>query len=612
MMSFPDKTRFTPYVVARNISATPLDVTPVVWWMKGIVPMSRRLPVQHMNPYKTVTLDMDGALAKAGLANLAGSFNVLLETQGTSRALLAAAGSVDQDHTYVFEVATMAVTESVAKALSYWSIADGDDTMVTLWNPADEAQDFTFVLYFSGGDKQYSYPIHLNGRETRSLNISEIVHNPAPDSDGNVIPPSVTSGRAVLMGSHGESEHILVSVDSGVYNVRKATCGNQFCKTCQGAVNAFLGYSPFYLAQGQGLQQTLTAQSKSGSTYDYTKSASWTSSNTSVATVSQGMVTAMSPGSITLDAEDDNMPDYSYACYTSNPDATCPMSTGGGASGPGTVTSVSITNASITGDNVAVTTSGPSGTSGTLMVTVSGAAGSFTLYNNTSAGPGNYSFGFQRNSLATGQYSSVRASWVTGSASGGESSSQMTSQATSPVSFDVLGSYHHTQYNSPWENACTGAPAAAVITTSSCSLTNSTLKSDFISQVNLNGSGFSLSWGGVQKEALCTKAPYNAPNNDSFRKKSPPAGSCNSNTGALNSNTVAVDPNSLSNGLFQCGDQILIVDTSGSTKAVKTVTDKCPACAGQAHMDNYSTSQSCSSGEVGDYGTGHYQTIRLR
>jgi len=35
-----------------------------------------------------------------------------------------------------------AVKESIAKNLSYWSTRDGDDTMVTLWNPADEQTNF--------------------------------------------------------------------------------------------------------------------------------------------------------------------------------------------------------------------------------------------------------------------------------------------------------------------------------------------------------------------------------------------------------------------------------------------------------------------------------------
>ena len=50
-------------------------------------------------------------------------------------------GSVDQKNNYVFEVKPYGVAESAAKELCYWSTSNGDDTMLTLWNPADEPQD---------------------------------------------------------------------------------------------------------------------------------------------------------------------------------------------------------------------------------------------------------------------------------------------------------------------------------------------------------------------------------------------------------------------------------------------------------------------------------------
>ena len=41
-----------------------------------------------------------------------------------------------------------ALAESASKSLSFWSTGKGDDTMITIWNPADEAQDFVFTLFF--------------------------------------------------------------------------------------------------------------------------------------------------------------------------------------------------------------------------------------------------------------------------------------------------------------------------------------------------------------------------------------------------------------------------------------------------------------------------------
>lgn len=57
--------------------------------------------------------------------------------------------------------------------MAYWSTGNGDATMVTLWNPADEDQDLVFKLFFNGG--HYRFPVHLGPRATHTFNISEVI-----------------------------------------------------------------------------------------------------------------------------------------------------------------------------------------------------------------------------------------------------------------------------------------------------------------------------------------------------------------------------------------------------------------------------------------------------
>ncbi len=59
------------------------------------------------------------------------------------------------------------------------------NTMVTVWNPADEAQDLVFTLFFSGG--HYAYPLNLAPRATNCLNISEIILSLIPDAQGELV-----------------------------------------------------------------------------------------------------------------------------------------------------------------------------------------------------------------------------------------------------------------------------------------------------------------------------------------------------------------------------------------------------------------------------------------
>jgi Big-like domain-containing protein len=364
MMLFPAGTRFTPYSILRNATDRSLSVQPMVYWMEGSRSRSASLPPLTILPYHTVNLNLGSLLSGAGLGDFNGNVNVTFEHQGKPRELLIASGSVDQKNTYVFEVYAQAVVESVAKTLSYWSTANGDDTMVSLWNPADEAQDFVFTLFFSGG--HYKFPVHLEPRATHTFNISEIIQNQVPDEEGSVIPASVHEGSAEVAGPKGENQHILVAMDAGTYNVRKATCGI-YCLTCQGATLASVGLNPFAVAVGGKTQLSFTVTYHDGTKYDYTKTATWSSSDNSIGTVSAGLVTGVSAGSLTASALDASTPDYSSACWGSNPDATCPQATGVNGGGNGNVLQVSQSPVSLNMSN--------GDTDKSIQVTISGGSG---------------------------------------------------------------------------------------------------------------------------------------------------------------------------------------------------------------------------------------------
>ena len=301
MMNFPSGTVFTPYSLVRNISDQPGSVTPELWWMSGGSPHSAMLPQMTILPHVTLNLNAPTLLAAAGLKNFSGSVNLILDTKAQAGGLLMSSGSVDQKNTYVFEVLTHAVEEGAAKELCYWSTGNGDDTMLALWNPADEPQDLAFTLFYSVG--QYEYPVHLEPRETRTINVSDILHGSIPGAAGNVIPAGITEGSAEIAGSLGEQQQILISLDTAVYNVRKATCG-VYCWNCSGVVSTAISPSPFGVLVGGTTQATLYETTDSGA--QYAGSPVWTISGTNIATVNtnSGVVSGVSAGSFTLNAVD--------------------------------------------------------------------------------------------------------------------------------------------------------------------------------------------------------------------------------------------------------------------------------------------------------------------
>ncbi|HZE56287.1 MAG TPA: hypothetical protein VE031_00385 [Chthoniobacterales bacterium] len=261
---------------------------------------------------------------------------------------------------------------------------------------------------------------------------------------------------------------------------------------------------------------------------------------------------------------------------------------------------ITITKADITSDAIEVVLTPTSGM-GNLVVTIfgvfGGASGEITLFNGAKTG-GTYTFSFNAENLPIGHYEQVRATWTVNG---------VASKASRNVAFLVLGKYRHSQYNTPLESTCGGAPVRAFITDNNCNFSETTLLSGFVNQVNLNGSGRSTAFGDVVREVFCTgqknkqnKPPPGSMNHTFRRHHIVP--SCEGS--ALDDTTVARMPG---HPYLGCGDQILIVGLGGGPGKTKTVTDLCPGCP-ENQLDNYTTNPACS--RINDLG--RFVTIRLR
>ena len=249
---------------------------------------------------------------------------------------------------------------------------------------------------------------------------------------------------------------------------------------------------------------------------------------------------------------------------------------------------VSVDSADVVSDEIVVTLQ-PTGVSGTLEVSLVGMP-AHTVSTSTVTG-GTHMISFGIGSVPTGNYTGVRATWTVGT--------DMPTD-TRAYGFRVLGSYRHSRYNTPSEANCTGTPQSSYVTNNQCTFTPTMLNSGFVSQVNLNGSGYSTNHGTVARENWCldsdnheAEIPDDAEER-SFRSGHTVVGSC----GAVGNATVAVAPG---HDHLSCGDLVYIVGVG-----VKTVTDRCPACTSE-QLDNYTTNTDCH--RILDLGT--YKTIEL-
>lgn len=248
----------------------------------------------------------------------------------------------------------------------------------------------------------------------------------------------------------------------------------------------------------------------------------------------------------------------------------------------------SVTAADIVQDQISVSLS-PAEASGEMALSLTGPSATHLIRREVRAG-GMHQQTFNIPNLAAGEFTEARVEWVVG-------------QGTATSSFGhhirVLGDYRHSQYNLPEEVRCTGTSTNVYTTNAQCTFTGTQFRSQFVSQVNLNGGGTSINFGPVSREFFCLNqagAPADAPER-SFRRQAS-TGSCNNNTGALGNATVAYRPG---HPFVGCGDRVLI-----HNQGVKTVTDTCPGCT-NTQLDNFTMDGACAG--IADLG--NFKTIKL-
>jgi hypothetical protein len=243
------------------------------------------------------------------------------------------------------------------------------------------------------------------------------------------------------------------------------------------------------------------------------------------------------------------------------------------------------------------------------------------------AGANLYKYSFGRAALPAGtHYTSVTATW---------DGTSVTAPVGSAGGFKALGLYRFSQYNTPAESACGGKPTPVYIFENNQTCTywyGVTLKSDFLQQVNLNGTGKSASFGLLKPyrttllgKSWCALPPGGSMDIDAgntFVQVQVVDGSCN--TAFQNGLSLATnpDPNADPTGQWQCGDSVLLVSPSNVNHSTRVAQDLCPACAGGfggtkwpgtvGHIDSYNTLNFCKKNDPNNIDLGNFYGIRLR
>jgi len=489
-----------------------------------------------------------------------------------------------------------------------WHLDEETESILFLTNMSEKSARIGFDMV-AGGVHYYLTRLKLKPHETRAIDLRKVRDEQKPDLNGSKVPAGAADGSVVWI----RLDHVPVMGRLVVLQRHKSMASSYDCYICDcdpDFVDLDVDPASYTLLPDESATFDAVAWFREHcNSYEwpwYGVDASWTSLSPSVATIDAwGTVTGHTGGTATIKAI---YGDLWFTYDTYEMDCVWRLRVMS-AFGTAKVFSAQVTSVDLPSDQVKVTLGGPSGASGQLVVSWNGPGGNSAIDNNTRS-VGSYTFNPPLGNLVTGQYTGVTAQWTVNG---------VTATGSKTNNFNVLGTWRHSQYNTPTESSCSGSSSSAnEVNVTTCAYQTGPLTLQFINQAWLNGSGKTInSYYGYETEQnaqYCINHGYlpGDASGKSFAFEPRIIPYCGSSY-SLGTNTVAWKFTSTST--LNCGDQVLIAGYGASPGTVKTVTDRCapisenPNGCTNTQLDNYTTISGCAPRSVGDLGS--FTTIRL-
>jgi len=292
---FPQGTRFTPFLTLRNATEDTVSVPMTLNYVLEGEPSNVSVPLPPLEAKQTLAVEFQEILAQLGLSDHDGILNVKISSPRKPGEIVFALGSIDQTADYVLQVNPEGIGPSPGKAIPYWSTAEGNDTMVALWNHSAQHQDLVLLLGYNlpqGGTGAYEHRVSLAAGESTAVSLGHLIGSQLPDANGNLIPGDVREGRAVLRSAEGASEAFNISASVATLNVANRTC-SYWCIICQGYL--FMRMTPDVIDVLINRSDDFTAEARhvDGFWTDLTSVSTWKTADSSKVSVSSGTVSAI-------------------------------------------------------------------------------------------------------------------------------------------------------------------------------------------------------------------------------------------------------------------------------------------------------------------------------
>jgi hypothetical protein len=340
---FAPGTTFRAPLVMANAGNQANKASIYVDYTVGAVPGRVTLGQMNLGPKQLKTIDVAAEMAKRGVAGPVDDAGIDISYNGAPGSVMARLVSLDQtgDLSYDVPVKDPLAGGSTRATGSYpWRLDAGFTTVVHLKNTLNKPVEGIVQVRYEGGNYNPER-IKMGPYQTVAVDIGQLRDAQQKDIRGGIMPEGVSSGQVKWL----EIEPGSLIGRAEVANVREGIASSFSCSGSGcGASYSTSSVSPSSLSGLAGNTASVTAQEMDKDNngtpygpYDKTGVAMWTSSDTSVATVSSGSVTFASAGTCSISAS------WSATVYVGPNCSTQTVSAGGGA---GATVAPQITNIS--------------------------------------------------------------------------------------------------------------------------------------------------------------------------------------------------------------------------------------------------------------------------
>jgi hypothetical protein len=322
---FPDGTYFRSPLLLANVGASPVVARVSVDYtvqeklqMTPIDPNRADATEDKFNTVavKTLTIapgnaqriELSDALEKLGIDRVTEA-GVDVDYDTSPGTLIGQLASVDQSGDYSFEVPIKdpAGMMEMMEGIYPWTLEDGNNIVLHLKNTTNQPATglLLFEYYDDGAFKTYNYPlISLEPYQTIAIDIRKLINSKKIDLQGHTFPANVTHGQAqwrqeIPYSMIGRAEQ--TNVKEGI--ARSFSCGSGCCRLfydfdylTPSVLTGVAGGSGILVADKRGVSCNNTLYGP----YPDTTSGIWSTSLSSVATVSAGTVTYVGGGSAVI------------------------------------------------------------------------------------------------------------------------------------------------------------------------------------------------------------------------------------------------------------------------------------------------------------------------